>query len=69
MNVKIELSDELINAIDMARRLEPAPIPPRTEMIRKLLGIGLAENLKREAASKEKFRSQLERHLNAPFRR
>lgn len=54
MNVKVELDDRLIEAIEHARTFERDGIPPRTEMIRRLLAIGLAENLKRRAERAEK---------------
>lgn len=51
MNVKLNLDPEMLTAIDVARRGE-TDVPSRAEMIRRLLGIGLAENLKRKAAKK-----------------
>lgn len=50
MNIKIELSSDMIARIDMARRLED-PVPPRTAMIRRLLDIGLGANTSAKMAA------------------
>lgn len=50
-DTKIRLDPEMVAAIDFARRQE-SDLPPRAEMIRRLLGKALAANLKQLGEAK-----------------